>query len=97
MPRLTAVKPMALKPRRPDPAVVGEKVLANLARARAARRKHGDFFRRVISHYVLLDLQDGGTRWGQGRRIHARLRGKLSLRMVNKYLAQLASGSQSPR
>lgn len=85
-------------------ARVGRTVLANLAKGRAAlrevnaaRQAQGNFYRRIIADLVFLDIEAGHGRWGRAGRIQRKLRMMhrtvISLRMVNKYLAQLASGA----
>ena len=79
-------------------AAIGRHVLKNLEQGRdavnATRKAQGDFHRRIIAEYLLLDLQAGGVRWGRGGRIQRQLKGRLSVRQVNKILVLLASSSQ---
>lgn len=88
-----------MKRKSPDPAAVGAKVLRNLAKGRAKlhedRRAQATFWRRIIADYVLLDLRDGGSRRGRAQRIACKLRHKIGERMVRRYLASLASSSDS--
>lgn len=81
---------------------VGRQVLANLAAGRKAlqavneeRKERGDFYRRIIAEYVLLELRAGQSSWGRAGRIARKLHGRLSERQIRKYLVLLASGSES--
>ena len=80
-------------------AILGKKVLANLARGReqinADRREQAGFWKRIISDYLIMDQQDGQPRWGRARRISDKLRGRLKERTVRRYVVTLTSATDS--
>lgn len=90
------------KPTRPpSAAMVGAKVLAGLAKGRdtinAERRAHGEFMRRIIAEYVLLDEQAGHPHRGRAGRIARKLKNRLSQRWINKVLVALSCATRDKR
>jgi len=87
-------------PSRVDPASVGRKVLAGLAKGRARlatinqQRKAESAQRAVqIAYLSLADQQAGRPARGRAGRISRKLRGHITERLVRKYLARLSSGA----
>jgi hypothetical protein len=82
--------------KRPDPAVIGKKVLAGLAKGRARlaivnqQRKDQSAQWAVSIYYLALADQEAGrpTR-GRAGRISRKLQGRLGERLVRKYMARL--------
>ena len=86
--------------RRPDPAAIGRKVLAGLAKGRARlafinqqRKAESDRQKVLIAYLSLADQQAGRPAHGRAGRISRKLQGKISERLVRKYLALLSSGA----
>lgn len=86
----------------PLAAILGEKVLAGLAKGRARlmvmnqqRQALTATRRRAVAELAEEDLQAGRPLRGRAGRISRRLKGQISERQVRKYLAPLISGADS--
>lgn len=79
--------------------LLGRRVLKSLAAGRqkaiAAKRERARFWMRVLVDYLSLDMETGHPAWGRSERIAKKLHGRLSARMVRKYLERFTSGSES--
>lgn len=88
--------------RRVDPAVIGKKVLAGLAKGRARlvtlnqqRKAQSAQWAVQIAYLALADREAGRPKRGMAGRLSRKLQGRISERSMRKYLARLSSGADS--
>lgn len=86
--------------RPPSPAIVGAQVLQNLKKGRTRlralneeRKARSELVKRLIAELALTEEWRGCPQRGRAGRISRKLNGLIGERMVQKYLEQLASGS----
>lgn len=86
------------KPTRPSPApaALGLTVLANLQKGRARlqainadRKAQGEFIRRMVAEFAMLDAAAGHPHRGRAKRIAHKLKGRRSERRIRKILVSL--------
>lgn len=90
--------PATKRSRIPDPAAVGRKVLAGLAKGRARlatinqkRKDQSAQWVVQIAYLALADREAGRPTRGRAGRLSRKLQGKISERSMRKYLARLSS------